>query len=201
MANKRAIAEAIEAGEVKPGHGLAAMAAEPDQAALFGQADDEFAAQFPKVAKRRGPGRPKDARNWTTRKTLELLAAHPHYRDPLLVLASIASMSPADLKSTYGLKGAEALNAQIRAASDLAPYVHSKQPQGVKLEGSAGAPVLIQIGAWATAEPDIRGGQAVDVVARGYDVAEPDISSTYADDAEEVTRTKGHTHDPRASSR
>lgn len=196
MSNQRAVAAALDADEMKPGEGLAAMAAEPDQAALFGDEDADFAAQFPKVAEKRGPGRPKGARNRTTKQTLDLLARHPGYRDPLLVLASIASMSPAELKSAYGLKGAEAVSAQIRAASDLAPYVHSKQPQGVKLEGASGAPVLIQIGAWPTAEPDIRGGQAVDAAARGYEIAGPDISSTCEGDPEEVTRPEGHTHDP-----
>ena len=196
MSNERATVDLMEAGEVRPGEGLRDLAAEAAQASLFGQDDDDAVAQFPKLAEQRqGPGRPKGSRNRTTRQTLQILAQSPNYRDPLLVLASISTMSPEQLKSAYGLKGSEAISAQIRAASDLAPYIHSKQPQGVKISGTPGAPVNIMIGAWATAAPDIQGGVVVDGEAVEFESAPPDISTGYDDEGNEVAQQGSRTDD------
>lgn len=215
MANGRAAPKAIsDQTGIEPGEGLRAEAeaSQGDQldmlAAMEADEADDFARQFPKVASSRQladtftpppkRGRPAGSRNKATKDTLRLLQAKG-FTDPLVFMARIMSMTPDELKRAYGLKGAEALSQQLRAAGDLAPYLHSKQPQGVKLDGMVGAPVQIIFGGpgWAQpAAPDIRGGQAEAIEATEYEVATPDISSTYDETGAEVSQDGSLTDDP-----
>jgi len=205
MANERTGAQAVgEALGVAPGEGLRAVADEraAEQVDLFELEREDFARQFPQVAQAReaaearGPGRPKGARNRVTRDTLRLLQADPGFVDPLVFMARVLSMQPAEIKRAYGLKGAEALSAQLRAAADLAPFIHSKQAQGIKLEGCQGAAAIIQIGGWDAAQPEIQGGRVIDGAAlAGVPVGEPDISTAYEDEADQVTHAPSHTAD------
>lgn len=191
MANETSLKEAIDAAGLQLGGELVEV--EDQTADLFGQDMEEEAAaaadQFGRgLAAVRGRGRPKGARNRTTRKTIELILASR--RDPLMFLADIVAMRPAEVRALYGCEGAQALGHQISAAKELAGYIHSKKPTDVRVQGEGFVGVTIQLGAPGEAEPDLVGGREVEAQA-----APIKISNTYEAEAEEVTQGDSHTDD------
>jgi len=94
--------------------------------------------------KKRGPGRPAGSTNKRTEAWTQFLLAN--YSSPLECLAAVSSMRTADLIDRLGLKGDELTNdqrinvfkAQIAAAVQLAPYLHSKQPTSIDVGGEGG---------------------------------------------------------------
>jgi hypothetical protein len=102
---------------------------------------------------KRGPGRPAGSPNRTTLQLQALLRARG-YRDPAEFLASIVSMSLADLEKVLGndCEPIEALKLQRQAAADLMPYFHTRMPQAVEFKAPEARPlVVISMGA-ATAD-------------------------------------------------
>ncbi|MFG1300355.1 hypothetical protein V5F49_11230 [Xanthobacter sp. V3C-3] len=88
---------------------------------------------------RRGPGRPPGALNRLTKDIRKLILAQ--HRHPLLALAEIYSCDVMELARLLDCKPLDALNTQIRAAAELAPYLAAKQA-AVDDSGQAVLPVL-----------------------------------------------------------
>lgn len=137
-----ALAEGLK-GEVvgtpaaeNPGAGAQAGLPLLDEPAAGGDAE----AATPLGAKvRRGPGRPPGSANRLTKDIRKLiLAKHCH---PLLALAEIYSMDVKELAAHLDCKPLDALNTQIRAAAELAPYLAAKQA-AVDDSGNVALPVL-----------------------------------------------------------
>ncbi|GLI25635.1 hypothetical protein GGQ86_000378 [Xanthobacter flavus] len=104
------------------------------------EAGGDAEAATPLGAKvRRGPGRPPGSANRLTKDIRKLiLAKHCH---PLLALAEIYSMDAKELAKHLECKPIDALNTQIRAAAELAPYLAAKQA-AVDDSGNVALPVL-----------------------------------------------------------
>lgn len=88
---------------------------------------------------RRGPGRPPGALNRLTKDIRKLILAR--HRHPLIALAEIYSCDVMELARLLDCKPLDALNTQIRAAAELAPYLAAKQA-AVDDSGQAVLPVL-----------------------------------------------------------
>ena len=91
------------------------------------------------VKARRGPGRPPGSTNRMTKDIRKLILAQ--HRHPLLALAEIYSVDALALAKHLGCKPIEALDRQIRAAAELAPYLAAKQA-AVDDQGNAVLPML-----------------------------------------------------------
>lgn len=88
-------------------------------------------------------GRPAGS---VARKTAEWAAYMlSRYRSPLVVMAETFSRPTRDLAEELHCTPLEAFELQMKAAAELAPYVHSKQPTGLQLDGAPDAPVLLAI--------------------------------------------------------
>lgn len=137
-----AVAEASK-GEVvgAPAGEISGAGAQPalpllDEPGLAGP--DEVATPLGSAA-RRGPGRPPGSHNRLTKDIRKLiLAKHAH---PLLALAEIYSLDVLELAKLLGCKPVEALDRQLRAAAELAPYLAAKQA-AVDDQGNAVLPLL-----------------------------------------------------------
>jgi hypothetical protein len=223
MANEPAILEATR--DMRP----AEPSAEADQLALFGEfadamAEDAQASFGVPMAKPKGKGRPKGARNLATRQTVDLIQALG--ADPLMNAAAIVRGGPAYVMraaleawaQAYGCeaerdpegrpqaktkdgklyvpqvmspKDAFAVVAQCRDL--LKRVMHSDAPAEVKHTGIPAVPINISLEAWAKAGADIVGGEAAEADAAAWPAASPDISGTYDEAGEEVTRAESHT--------
>ncbi|MFG1383237.1 hypothetical protein [Xanthobacter versatilis] len=108
------------------------------------------------VRGRRGPGRPPGATNKLTRDIRKLiLSQHKH---PLLALAEIYSLDTKALAVHLGCKAVEALDRQVRAAAELAPYLAAKQA-AVDDDGRTVLPMLqLNFGGPAPAALEAAGG-------------------------------------------
>ncbi|WGD31293.1 hypothetical protein AncyloWKF20_05565 [Ancylobacter sp. WKF20] len=119
-----------------------------------------------KVRKPAGPGRPVGAQNRVTRDIRKLiLAKHCH---PLQAMAEIYSMDAKELATHLGCKPLEAMNLQLRAAAELAPYLAAKQA-AVDDHGQAVMPTLVMNfgeGTRAPAATDGRRVLSIDAIAR-----------------------------------
>ncbi|MGJ0393025.1 MAG: hypothetical protein ACR650_09745 [Methylocystis sp.] len=86
--------------------------------------------------------------------------------DPLLFLGHLISAKTADVARELGCKPVQALEVQRKAAEGLAPYLHSKQPTKVDVEGAEGLPVLVvqqfEGGAQQLAEARQAGAMTID---------------------------------------
>ncbi|EKF43319.1 hypothetical protein NA8A_04788 [Nitratireductor indicus C115] len=91
-----------------------------------------------------GPGRPKGARNKTTRDLAKLIQATG--RDPLLAMAEIVATPIDVIARTLGCKKIEAAEYHRKVMSDLAPYVHQKLPTAVQVQGATAGMLVIQMG-------------------------------------------------------
>lgn len=95
-----------------------------------------------------GPGRPVGAQNRMTRDIRKLiLAKHCH---PLQAIAEIYTADVHELARYLDCKPLEAMNVQLRAAAELAPYLTAKQA-AVDDQGNAMPTLVIQFGAGASA--------------------------------------------------
>ena len=79
-------------------------------------------------------GRPPGSKNRSSEEWRTYLLGQ--YRSPLVVLAETYSRSVSDLAVELGCKPVEALALQVRAAVELAPYLHSRQPVEVNHNGA-----------------------------------------------------------------
>lgn len=129
----------------EPKHGVAQVVAEAAEGVLMGAPAREISgeaapglpfedlagpvdAESPVgklAAARRGPGRPAGAQNRMTKDIRKLILSQ--YRHPLVALAEIASLDTLALAAHLGCKPVEALDRQIRAAAEVAPYLAAKQ--------------------------------------------------------------------------
>lgn len=100
-----------------------------------------------------GKGRKPGARNRVTRDVINYIQRHG--RDPLIALQSMVKMTPAELRSYWGIDGHEAAEFWRKCVSDLAAYMHSKQPQAVVMETGKGfAPIFLNFGEMTFAAND-----------------------------------------------
>jgi hypothetical protein len=129
--------------EGKPG-GSGVLGGSP--AALFENLDDDertLEDNNPfKLARRRGGGSRRGVPNKRT-EDFRRYYASLGLRDPLLFLGHCISIDTADLARELGCKAAAALDVQRKAAADLAPYLHSKQPARLDVGDGEGLPVLV----------------------------------------------------------
>lgn len=122
----------------------------------------------------RGVGRPKGAKNRSTKEWTEYLLGR--YRSPLIALAETYSRSIADLAVELGYnldtitpaQRKELFQLQLQCARELAPYVHQKQPIGLDT-GETGLVTLV-IGGMpgqitAGVNDPLAGMQIIDVTA------------------------------------
>jgi hypothetical protein len=94
---------------------------------LFVSEVDLFEAHAVKPPKR-GPGRPSGSLNRTTLQMQRLLLARG-YRDPAEFLAALVTMDTKALAAAIGGEDVErVLDVQRKAAADLMPYFHQRQP-------------------------------------------------------------------------
>lgn len=147
--DKAGLKAALEA--VGPG---AAPGGEAEQLALLplAPARGELVAQ---AEGKRGPGRPKGAANKRTEAWASYLLGR--YASPLEVLAQVMSRSVDELRAELACSRLEALEIQLKAAKELAPYLHQKQPMAI--DAGEGGLVSLTINA-APAAP--ASGQAVE---------------------------------------
>jgi hypothetical protein len=88
-------------------------------------------------------GRPAGS---VARKTAEWAAYMlARYRSPLVVMAETFSRPTRDLAEELSCTPLEAFELQMKAAAELAPYVHSKQPTGLQLDAAPDAPVMLAV--------------------------------------------------------
>lgn len=142
------------AAELGTGVALTGTAGENSgDADLFAALDADLAgvggALRPPV--RRGPGRPVGALDRSTVQIRRFVAAKG-YRDPLEMLAALASADPRQLAADLAGKpledvtfdeASEALK-HIRGAADAAlPYLHRKQPLDVHHVGTVARPLIV----------------------------------------------------------
>lgn len=106
----------------------------------------------------RGAGRPKGSRNKNTEEMRRWLLGR--YRSPLEVMAETFSRSMVDLAKELGWQDPsptqllEILKLQLQCAKELAPYVHSKQPQAVDLGDQGLVQLIINTGAHGAAQDE-----------------------------------------------
>lgn len=121
---------------------------------LFDDGEDGEQRAFPATVRRPGPGRPAGSVN---KKTLALKQYYQAkgYRDPIAYLGEIVSADPVALWQWFrettvaekaGLDGApslaEIVALQVKAAAELAPFLHGKAPIRIETDDKA-LPVLI----------------------------------------------------------
>lgn len=91
-------------------------------------------------------GRPAGSKNRRTEEWARFILSQR--RSPLLFMAEICATPLADLARTMACTKLEAAEFARKCASDLAPYLHQRQPQAIAVEGAnAGMLTIIQFGA------------------------------------------------------
>jgi len=99
-------------------------------------------AAAPAIEAERKGGRPPGARNRRTMEWVEYMGGR--YRSPLIVLAEIYSRPVDALAMELGCTRYEAFQLQLRAAEQLAPYLHQKLPLAVEFEGKGLVALTVQ---------------------------------------------------------
>lgn len=89
----------------------------------------------------RGRGRPRNSKNRQTREVRDYLLRQ--YAHPLEVLAQIYSRPTDMLAAELGCSKDAALQIQVRAAAEVAPYVEGKMPHQVQLDVNGDFNLLI----------------------------------------------------------
>lgn len=130
------------------------------QAALFENLDvDERAFEdsnpFPAVV-RRGGSR-KGVPNRRTEDFKKFYAASG-FRDPLMFLGHVISIDTDELAKHLACKRVQALDVQRKAAENLAPYLHSKQPTQVAVDAGDATPMLVIGGDVAIVQRQVAAG-------------------------------------------
>lgn len=67
------------------------------------------------------------------------------YRSPLVFFAEVAARPVRDLADELGCTVLEAFELQMRAAGELAPFVHSKMPTALQLDAAPEAPIVLAV--------------------------------------------------------
>lgn len=106
-----------------------ARAAAAEQLPLGPVAQQEELAE---PAERRG-GRPAGSVAKRTAEWRRFMLGR--YRSPLVVMAETYSRPAPELARLLGCSVLEAFELQMKAAAELAPYLHSKQPTALQLDG------------------------------------------------------------------
>lgn len=88
-------------------------------------------------------GRPKGAINRKTAEWQAFMLAR--YRSPLVVLAETYSRPLGELAAVLGCTPLEAFQLQLRAAQELAPFLHSKMPTALQLDGAPVTAINISV--------------------------------------------------------
>ncbi|MEE9395270.1 MAG: hypothetical protein V3W41_22485 [Planctomycetota bacterium] len=181
MAKKLGLGAAVAIVHEERACGAANDEAAPVQATLplaeLGDMSVKIDGNGKLVSLTRGPGRPKGARNKTTDDMVKYLRAR--YADPLEFLAQTISRPVEVLAKEIGCKTAEALARQITAAGVLLPYIHSRQPQTLQVEG-ADFVLMINTGANLTTD---EARQAITIL-EGDLVDEDDVALPVVPDPE-----------------
>ena len=133
------------------------------QLALLPESGDEADAAVEQAGERRGRGRPPNAQNRATRQMRSYLLGN--FTDPAVGLAAsglcstlAASVEKARaLAQALGVKKIEALDFMRRCSEATLPYVHSKQPLAVQLNGKV---AVLRIGLDASSGDRV-GGEAL----------------------------------------
>lgn len=118
-----------------------------DQAALFEEIAAEERERFSHGVKPwSGVGRKPGSRNRTTQAVIQYIQKCG--RDPLIALSSVVAMTPEEVRRHFGFKdGGDAAAFWKQCAAELAPYLHSRQPQAVVMETGQGfAPIFLNFG-------------------------------------------------------
>jgi AraC-like DNA-binding protein len=111
------------------------------------------------------PGRPAGS---VAKKTAEWQACMlGRYRSPLVVLGEIFSRSVTELAEELGCTRLEAFDRQLKAAVELAPFIHSKMPAAVQLDGAPVAPVTVQVSQALAVRLGMAGSEADQAVSGG----------------------------------
>lgn len=95
--------------------------------------------------RKRTRGRPPGARNKSTDDWVDYIRAR--YRSPLEMLAETFSRHVDDLARELGISKKDAFAFQLQAAKELAPYMHSKMPQALTIDGTADITLILEGGA------------------------------------------------------
>lgn len=121
--------------------GIAAAVAEAvDRDEAADEAPEQLALLPLAPAPTRQGGRPPGVKNRRTAEFADYVLSR--YRSPIVALAETYSRPVADLAKELGCTRAEAFELQLRAAKEVAPYLHAKQPLGIEA-GGGGVPVVI----------------------------------------------------------
>lgn len=101
---------------------------------LFGDGEGAPSGFFGDVARagEKRHGRPPGARNRHS-ADFEKLYYALGFEDPLLFLGRVIQADPRDLAKLTGGKSGDMLALQVKAAGDLAPYLHGKKPNVLEL--------------------------------------------------------------------
>lgn len=90
------------------------------------------------------PGRPPGAKNRNSQEWATFILTR--FRSPLLAMAEMASRPVGDLAAELQCSREEAARVILTAARDLAPYLHSRQPQAIDMPEGAGFTIVINSG-------------------------------------------------------
>lgn len=101
-------------------------------------------------AERPRPGRPAGSVARHTAEWRQLILTR--YRSPLVAMAETYSRPVEELAKELGCTRREAFEIQMRAAAELAPFVHSKMPIAVQGEGLPQVGITLAVSAGAAAE-------------------------------------------------
>lgn len=117
-----------------------------DQPGLFGgEVLDADGPSEARPAREPGrPGRPPGARNRNSQEWARFILTR--FRSPLLAMAELASRPVHELARELEVSADEAARIILTAARDLAPYLHSRQPQALEVPEGAGLTIVINTG-------------------------------------------------------
>lgn len=116
------------------------------------------------VQRARGRGRPKGSRNRRSEQLVQFILSQ--YSHPLITLAQTYSRPVEVLAAELQCSRADAFALQMRAASELAPYIESKKPVAVQVD-SRTISLTIHQGAPGDAAGDAAGVDLVMMPAGG----------------------------------
>ncbi|MGH8136194.1 MAG: hypothetical protein ACRER4_07580, partial [Steroidobacteraceae bacterium] len=113
----------------------------PMQLPLLAPPEPEADAAEPVEAGK--PGRPKGALNKRTQAFADHLLRQ--YRSPLEVMAAIYSRPVERLAGELGCSLLEAARLQFDCSKELAPYIHSKMPVAIDMQGKPGFELVLNL--------------------------------------------------------